>query len=119
MNYRNTLIALLLLTAGGCSNNRMEALAPFSGPDGISIAPVEIESSPSTAWIYIDGKYVGNTPLVYGLAYDSDTNYIEVIAEPLPDHPVQQRQVKHVRVPPLPTRIHFFLNNHEEPENDG
>ena len=55
MNYRNTLIALLLLTTGGCSNNRMEALAPFSGPEGISIAPVEIESSPSTAWIYIDG----------------------------------------------------------------
>jgi hypothetical protein len=56
---------------------------------------------------------------VYGLAYDSNTNYIEVIAEPLPDHPVQQRQVKHVRVPPLPTRIHFFLNNPEESDHDG
>ena len=119
MKYRYTLIALLVLIASGCSNNRLEALSPFTGPDGISIAPVEIDSSPSSAWIYIDGKYVGNTPLVYGLAYDSNTNYIEVIAEPLPDHPVQQRQVKHVRVPPLPTRIHFFLNNHEESDNDG
>jgi hypothetical protein len=56
---------------------------------------------------------------VYGLAYGSNTNYIEVIAEPLPDHPAQLRQTKLVRVPPLPTRIHFFLNNHEAPDNDG
>ena len=119
MKYLCTLIALPVLIASGCSNNRLEALSPFTGPGGISIAPVEIDSSPSSAWIYINGKYVGNTPLVYGLAYDSNTNYIEVIAEPLPDHPSQLRQTKLVRVPPLPTRIHFFLNNHEAPDNDG
>jgi hypothetical protein len=119
MKHRYTLIALLVLTASGCSSNRLEALSPFAGPGGISIAPVSIDSSPTTAWIYIDGKYVGNTPLVYGLAYDSNTNYIEVVAEPLPEHPGQQRQTRHVRVPPLPTTMHFFLNNHEELEHDG
>jgi len=119
MNTGGVMFALLSLAASGCSSNRLDALSPFPGPGGISIAPVEIDSSPSSAWIYINGKYVGNTPLVYGLAYDSNTNYIEVIAEPLPDHPVQQRQTKQIRVPPLPTRVHFFLNNREDPENEG
>ena len=119
MKTASVMCALLALAASGCSSNRLDALSPFPGPDGISIAPVKIDSSPTTAWIYIDGKYVGNTPLVYGLAYDSNTHYIEVIAEPLPDHPVQQRQTKHIRVPPLPIRVHFFLNNREDPENEG
>ena len=119
MNLVGLTIVLLVLLTSGCASDRLQSLSPFSGPGGISIAPVEIDSSPSSAWIYVNGKYIGNTPLVYGLAYDSNTNYIEVIAEPLPNHPVQQRQTKHVRVPPLPTHIHFFLNNHEEPENDG
>jgi len=119
MKTGGAMIALLALAASGCASDKLQSLSPFTGPGGISIAPVEIDSSPGTAWIYIDGKYVGNTPLVYGLAYDSNTNYIEVIAEPLPNHPVQQRQTKHIRVPPLPTRIHFFLNNHEETWHDS
>ena len=119
MNPAGLTLALLALLVSGCASDRLQSLSPFSGPGGISIAPVEIDSSPSSAWVYIDGKYVGNTPLVYGLAYDSNTRYIEVIAEPLPDHPVQQRQVKQIHVPPLPTRIHFFMNNHEEPDNEG
>ncbi len=119
MRPRSAIIALLALATSGCAGDRLQALSPFSGPGGISIAPVEIDSSPTTAWVYIDGKYVGNTPLVYGLAYDSDTRYIEVIVEPLPDHPVQMRQTKHIRVPPLPTWLHFFMNNHDKPEDDG
>lgn len=119
MKHRDTLIALLVLTASGCAGNRLEPLAPFAGTGGVTIAPVKIESSPTTAWIYIDGKYVGNTPLVYGLAYDSNTSYIEVTAEPLPDHPGQLRQTRHIRVPPLPNSVHFFLNNSDELEHDG
>ena len=119
MKLSSVLLALLTLVIGGCAGDRLQALSPFAGPGGISIAPVEIDSSPTTAWVYIDGKYVGNTPLVYGLAYDSETKYIEVVAEPLPDHPMQLRQTKHIQVPPLPTRIHFFLNNHEESQHDG
>jgi hypothetical protein len=119
MKSRRVMTALLVLAVSGCAGNRLEPLAPFARTGGVTIAPVKIDSSPTTAWIYIDGKYVGNTPLVYGLAYDSNTHYIEVIAEPLPDHPVQQRQTKHIRVPPLPIRVHFFLNNREDPENEG
>ena len=119
MTSRRALSILLAVACSGCAGDRLQALSPFGGPGGISIAPVEIDSSPTTAWVYIDGRYVGNTPLVYGLAYDSDTRYIEVIAEPLPNHPVQLRQTKHIRVPPLPTRLHFFMNNHDNPEDDG
>jgi hypothetical protein len=119
MNGRHTITVLLAAACCGCAGDRLHALPPFGGPGGITIAPVEIDSSPTTAWVYIDGKYVGNTPLVYGLAYDSNTRYIEVIAEPLPDHPVQIRQTKHIRVPPIPNRLHFFMNNHDKPEDDG
>jgi hypothetical protein len=119
MSTRCIPIVLLLLAASGCAGNRLQALSPFAGPDGITIAPVEIDSSPTTAWIYVNGDYIGNTPLVYGLAYDSNTKYIEVVAEPLPSHPVQLRQTQHIPVPPLPTRIHFFMNNHDKTEHDS
>jgi hypothetical protein len=90
MNRASLTIVLLALLTSGCASDRLESLSPFAGPEGISIAPVEIDSSPSSAWVYVDGKYIGNTPLVYGLAYDSNTNY-----------------------------IHFFLNNPEESDHDG
>ncbi len=117
--YRHIIPLLPLLAAAGCAGDRLQALSPFAGPGGVTIAPVEIDSAPTTAWIYVDGKYVGNTPLVYGLAYDSATKYIEVVAEPLPSHPVQVRQWQRIQVPPLPTRIQFFMNNHEKSEHDS
>jgi len=118
MNMKTAIIIPALLTSG-CASNQLEALSPFAGPDGISIAPVEIDSSPTTAWVYVDGHYVGNTPLVYGLTYDSSMETIEVTAEPLPAHRAQVRQTKHIRVPPLPRRIHFFLNNPESHGHDS
>ena len=118
MNLRGLGLGALALAAGGCAGDRLHALSPFAGPNGITIAPVEIDSSPTTAWIYVDGEYVGNTPLVYGLAYASDTRHIEVSALPLPDHAAQTRQAKIIPVPPLPTRLHFFMNNHEKPVDD-
>ena len=119
MTCRRAMTNLLAVACSGCAGDRLQALSPFGGPGGISIAQVEIDCSQTTAWVYIDGRYVCNTPLVYGLAYDSDIRYIEVIAEPLPDHPVQLRQTKHIRVPPLPTRLEVFMNNHDNPEDDG
>ena len=119
MTCRRAMTILLAVACSGCAGDRLQALSPFGGPGGIIIAPVEIDSSPTRAWVYIDGWYVCNTPLVYGLAYDIDIRYFEVIAEPLPDHPVQLRQTKHIRVPPRPTRLHFFMNNHDNAEDDG
>ena len=117
--YRRLIIALPVLAATGCGGARLQALSPFAGPDGITIAPVEIDSAPTTAWIYVNGKYVGNTPLVYGLFYDSDTKHIEVVAEPLPSHTSQLRQTQRIQVPPLPTRIQFFMNNGGIPDHDS
>ena len=119
MRPRAVATALLALAAGGCASERLQAVAPFAGPGGINVAPVEIDSSPTTAWIYIDGRYAGNTPLVHELTYKGDTRLIEVVAEPLPDHPMQTRQTKHIPVPPLPARLHFFMNNQDKPAEDG
>ncbi len=56
--------------------------------------------------------YVGTTPLEYEMSFDSDTAYLSVSAVPM--NGVQTRQVKRVQVPPLPKRLHFFLNNAPE-----
>lgn len=119
MSARIDMIVLLAIAGTGCAGGHLQARSPSAGPEGVSIAALDIDSSPSTACVYIDGKYVGNTPLVHGIAYDSNTRYIEVVAEPLSYHPLQQRQTKHIRVPPLPARLHFFMNNHGKPEDDG
>jgi hypothetical protein len=78
-------------------------------PPGVTQALVEIVSSPTTAEIYVDGKSIGRTPVTYPLWYSSKTRFIRVSAEPL--YPDQARQEHQLRVPPLPTRIQFFMNN--------
>lgn len=78
-------------------------------PPGVTHALVEILSSPTTAEIFVDGKPIGRTPVTYPLWYSSKTRFIRVSAEPL--YPDQARQEHQLRVPPLPTRIEFFMNN--------
>jgi hypothetical protein len=76
---------------------------------GASQGVVVIDSSPTPAAIRVDGEHVGQTPLRHLLSYTSQTRYLTVVAEPL--YPSQMRQERRLRVPPLPSRIHFFMNN--------
>lgn len=102
-------VAVIILAAGllaGCWSSPA-TVAP--GVDGESVAPVQIDSSPTSAWIYVDRKYVGTTPLEHHLAYSSTTESIEIVAEPI--FPAQVRQRKRIQVRPLPYRVHFFMNN--------
>ena len=78
-------------------------------PPGASHALVEIDSSPTTAAIYLDGEYIGETPLRYPLSYTSLTGSLTLVAEPL--YPAQTRQERQLRLPPLPRRIQFYMNN--------
>jgi hypothetical protein len=78
-------------------------------PPGVSYGLVDIATSPTPASIYVDGQLVGRTPLSYPLYFTNQTRYVSVIAEPL--YPNQTRQERRIRVPPLPDRIQFFMNN--------
>lgn len=78
-------------------------------PPGATSTLVEIDSSPTPARIYVDGTYVGRTPFERYLWFSSTTSAVTVVAEPL--YPGQARQERLLNVPPLPTRLTFFMNN--------
>jgi hypothetical protein len=78
-------------------------------PPGVSYGLVDIASSPTPASIYVDGEPVGRTPLRHPLHFTDKTRYVLIVAEPL--YPNQTRQEQRIRVPPLPNRIQFFMNN--------
>jgi len=100
-----------MLTAA-CASSFPAAPESYAGTDGGTAAVVEIGSSPAPAWIFVDGVYVGMTPLIYEMSFNSDTAYLSVSAVPM--NSSQTRQVKRIQVPPLPRRLHFFLNNAPE-----
>jgi hypothetical protein len=110
MRFRNTAALALATAVTGCGGP--SAVVPEPGPDGESVAMVQIESSPTPAWIYVDRKYAGTTPLALPMAFDSRSEAIEVVAEPM--YPAQARQRRVLSVPPLPYRLHFFMTNRSE-----
>lgn len=102
-----------------------EALGPCAAPPdpcryippGASNDLVEIGSSPTPAAIYVDGQYVGKTPINRYLWFSSTTRAVTVVAEPL--YPGQARQVQQLRVPPLPRRLTFFMNSPAKTADDA
>ena len=78
-------------------------------PPGATNTLVEIDSSPTAAMIYVNGEYVGRTPIKRYLWFSSTTRAVTVVAEPL--FPGQARQEQQLNVPPLPRRLTFFMNN--------
>jgi len=86
-------------------------------PPGATNALVEIGSAPTPADIYVDGEYVGRTPLKRYLWFSSTTRAITVVAEPL--YPGQARQEQRLSVPPLPNRLTFFMNNPVKTDTTG
>lgn len=105
-------VALLAACCSACSNvSKLRQVLPTADATGRSVAAVEIDSSPTPAWIYVENRFVGSTPLVHEFHYDSGVREMEVIAEPLPGNSAQIRQRRSFPLPPLPTRVHFFMNN--------
>jgi hypothetical protein len=78
-------------------------------PQGATLGLVAIDSSPTSAAIYLDGAFIGYTPLRHPMSYTSQTSRIRLVAVPLT--PGQAEQERIVLVPPLPTRVSFFMNN--------
>ena len=86
-------------------------------PPGASNTLVEIESSPTPAAIYVNGDYIGRTPLKHYLWFSSTIRTVIVVAKPL--YPGQGRQEQRLRVPHLPRRLTFFMNNPVKTESDA
>ena len=117
-----TLLAACAAPKTDCAGTTPDCIAMFgdcvpSPPECLNVAPgasftwVDIDSSPTPAAIYVDGRYIGRTPLQYPLAFTSRTRYVVVVAEPL--YSTQTRQEQRLAVPPVPDRIQFFMNNAE------
>jgi hypothetical protein len=102
------IVAALVCTAG-CASTYATPPEVSAGVDGSTTGHVQISSGPTVAWIFIDGAYVGLTPLEQELNYQSGTRFVEVVAVPL--YEAQARQVKRIQVPPLPQSLFFNMNN--------
>jgi hypothetical protein len=87
------------------------AQAPLQGPAGASAMKVRIDSAPTAAWIFIDGTYVGRTPLAPEISFTHATRFIEVVAVPM--HDSQNRQALRLVPPSLPQNLKFFLDNQD------
>ncbi len=84
---------------------------------GASFKMVDIDAAPTPAAIYLNGEFIGRTPLRYPLSFSSQSRYMVVVAEPL--YPNQSRQKRRMLMPPLPDRIQFYMNNPQETEQQG
>jgi hypothetical protein len=87
------------------------AQAPLQGPAGATAAKVHIDSAPTPAWIFVDGTYVGRTPLTPEIPFTHATRFIEVVAVPM--YESQTRQSLRLVPPSLPQGLQFFLDNQD------
>jgi hypothetical protein len=101
------------LAPGGCAGRVVACPAAETGP---TRAPVRIDTAPTPAAIYLDGRFIGYSPMTYPVTYTSATSHISVVAVPL--YPGQAQQQRLIRVPPLPKRVSFFMNNPPSRESD-
>ena len=109
MTSRGGLVFSTLLVAGVLTGCGVAPTEVASGLDGESVARVRVDSSPTPAWIYVNDRYVGTTPLEHDFSYSSATEAIDIVAEPI--YLAQLRQHKRIHPGPLPFRVHFFMNN--------
>ncbi len=99
----------LTLALSACASDYAEPPVIRATEDGSTAASVRIGSSPTEAWIFVDGEYAGITPLEHEMSFWAGTRFVEVVAVPM--YPAQARQVKRIEVPPLPHTLFFNMNN--------
>lgn len=95
----------LLACLAGCAH------APLDAPAGATVRKVHIDASPTPAWFFVDGTYVGRTPVEPAIPFTHATHFVEVVAVPL--HESQTRQVLRLVPPSLPRDLQFFLDNQD------
>lgn len=109
--YRLTLFTIVAGISACTQVDQLNQVIPHADSLGRSVAAVEIGSAPGPAWIYVDNVYIGTTPLIHEFIFDQANRSIDVVAEPLSGNTGQTRQRLKLLLPPLPTRVHFNMNN--------
>jgi hypothetical protein len=87
------------------------AQVPLQGPAGAGAVQVRIDAAPTPAWIFVDGTYIGRTPLTPEIPFTHATRFIEIVAVPM--HDSQTRQALRLVPPSLPRSLQFFLDNQD------
>jgi hypothetical protein len=99
--------------AAGCSPFQQDCLQPrrieATLADGQTNQWVRIDTEPTTAAIYLNGDFIGYSPLQHRIGFNSTDRAISQVAVPL--HPGQAQQAQLIRVPPLPAQVSFFMTN--------
>ncbi|NBC15142.1 MAG: hypothetical protein GVY09_17745 [Gammaproteobacteria bacterium] len=95
--------------AADCAEPGQTTATAASRPDGQTRRWVDIDSTPTAAAIYLNGELIGYSPLRHRLGFSSDDRVLSLVAVPL--FPGQAQQARLIRVPPLPARVSFFMNN--------
>jgi hypothetical protein len=67
-----------------------------------------IDSDRTPAAIYLNGRFIGYSPLQHPVGFSSDEHVISLVAVPL--FPGQSQQERLIRVPPVPSRVSFFMS---------
>jgi len=94
-------VCLILIT--GCSQNCKGA----SETAGMNQALLKIKTSPTNARIFIDGEYMGKSPLKYKVWYNEEKK-INLVAEPIEAN--QFPQNVYLNVPPVPKKITLYMD---------
>jgi hypothetical protein len=102
-----SLIVLLAALPLGCASRP----APRPTEAGASTTRIRIDSRPTPAWIFVDGHYVGRTPVEPAVEFTHATHFIDVVA--VPTHTSQTRQALRLVPPGLPHAVTFFLDNQD------
>ncbi|BAJ01521.1 OmpA family protein [Shewanella violacea] len=109
MKYQPILMVILMLvTACGSIGSR-------EVPKGSESKLLTIETKPTKAAIYKDGRYIGNSPLRVWLWHGAPTSN-QIIAVPLYKH--QFVQLQSLRIPTIPTRLTFYMTEPSAHEYD-
>jgi len=98
------LVMSLLIGLTGCWAN-YELVEKI--PEGASKERILIKSYPTKARIFIDKKYLGETPVKTDLWYFKRRR-VNIVAEPLYENQIPQNLV--IFIPDIPDKIVFYMN---------
>ena len=101
---KKILIIFLLIGFLSCSQNKQK----IKVPKGAAYEKIHIFSEPTTAKIFIEDQYIGNTPLKTKLFYTKE-KFVNIKAEPIYENQIPQNIF--IRIPPIPDKMTIYMHH--------